>query len=116
MAKQKTRQRTKQKMTWGTIAFAAIFLLAIAGVYYPSTLTVLLLALAGAIVAITNITIKEEQQFLIAVTALNLVILMWALTLLSGALKEFLLNLFVGFSTAGFIVATAAVIRITSTK
>jgi hypothetical protein len=117
----RTKKRVKdQPITVGTLAFIAIFLLAYIGLFAEAemnTLILLLLAVSGAIVAITNITIKEEINFLISVTALNVILLSWHQLLgLTSAMKVFLTNLAVAFGTAGIIIALAVIIKLCSRR
>ncbi len=114
---QQKPQAKKSSITLGTIAFILIFLLAYAGLFTASESThaiiLLLLAILGAVVAIFNITLIEEANFLIALTALNVIFLVWHQVLnLSGMAKLFLLHLTVAFGTAGFIIAFAMIIQL----
>lgn len=109
----------KQKLSLGTIAFLAIFVIAYLMAAYPITdiSAILLLAILGAVVGIFNITGKEEMNFLIAITALNVIIVTWISTVsMVVMLKDFLSYLAVGFGVAGLIIALAVVIRLGSTK
>ncbi len=117
-AKNVKKQPSTGTITVGTIAFVAIFLLAYAGIYASQemqTLIVLLLAILGVIVAIFNITLKEETNFLIAVTALNVILISWYTLLgLPGIAKAFLTNLAVAFGAAGLVIALAVIIQLGS--
>ncbi len=114
---QRKSEANKSNITLGTIAFILIFLLAYAGLFTVSESThaviLLLLAILGAVVAIFNITLIEEANFLIALTALNVIFLVWHQMLkLSPLAKLFLLHLTVAFGTAGFIIAFAMIIQL----
>ena len=117
-AKNVKKQPSTGTITVGTIAFVAIFLLAYAGIYASQemqTLIALLLAILGVIVAIFNITLKEETNFLIAVTALNVILISWYTLLgLPGIAKAFLTNLAVAFGAAGLVIALAVIIQLGS--
>jgi len=117
-AKNVKKQPSTGTITVGTIAFVAIFLLAYAGIYASQemqTLVALLLAILGVIVAIFNITLKEETNFLIAVTALNVILISWYMLLgLPGIAKAFLTNLAVAFGAAGLVIALAVIIQLGS--
>lgn len=120
MAKQRSR------LTLGTVGLAGVFLMAYL-LTFPNfqgdvSLT-LILALAGAAIAIFNIRIKEQQSFLRAITALNVIIIswliasqMWEASTALQASNVFLANLAVGFGVAGFIVAMAEVIQLGAKK
>jgi len=115
-------KKTRSRLTLGTIVFLLAYLLTFPDFQGDITLT-LVLALAGATIAIFNIQIKEQQPFLIAITALNIIIIswlvasqMWEVSHRLEVLNVFLANLAVGFGVAGFIVAMAEVIQLGAKK
>ena len=113
------KQRKEQSdVTIGTIAFVAIFLLAYAALYAEAsvhTAIILLLAILGIIVAIFNIRLQEEINFLVAVTALNVILVSWHQLLgLPEMAKAFLTNLAVAFGAAGLVIALAVIIQLGS--
>ncbi len=123
MAKKVSRRVTKRQkkdsgITVGTIAFVAIFLLAYAGLYAEASLhtaIILILAILGVIVAVLNVAVKEEINFLIAVTSLNVILVSWYMLLgLPEIAKTFLTNLAVAFGTAGLVIALAVIIQLGS--
>ncbi len=124
MARKTVRKTKKQKVkeqsfTVGTIAFVAIFLLAYAALYAETmthTAIILLLAILGIIVAIFNVTVRQETDFLIAVTALNVILISWYQLLgdLPVMAKTFLTNLAVAFGAAGLVIALALIIQLGS--
>ena len=76
----------------------------------------LILGIAGAIVAIINIQVREEISFLIATTSLLVIIITFlAVPSLSGIgsmIEDFLTNLAVGFGVAGFVVAIGLITKL----
>ncbi|HIQ49953.1 MAG TPA: hypothetical protein EYH56_02030 [Nanoarchaeota archaeon] len=117
-AKKTTTTETLSNFTVGTVAFVAIFLLAYAALYTEApmqTAIILLLAILGVIVAIFNITTQQEINFLIAVTALNVILISWHQLLgLPEMAKTFLTNLAIAFGAAGLVIALAVIIRLGS--
>lgn len=113
----KTREE-RSNFTVGTVAFVIIFLLAYASLYVEAsmqTAIILLLAILGVIVAIFNVTIKEEISFLVSVTALNVILISWHQLLgLPEMAKAFLTNLAVAFGAAGLVIALAVIIQLCS--
>ncbi len=123
MAKKGARRNAKKcdektSCTVGTVAFVAIFLLAYIALYLQAgaqTAALLTLAILGIIVAIFNVTMREETNFLIAITALNVILLTWHELLgLPEMAKTFLTNLAVAFGAAGLVIALAVVIQLGS--
>ncbi len=116
--KRSSVSQTQTTFTVGTVAFIAIFLLAYAGLYLePSmqTAVVLLLAIFGVIVAIFNVTAQQEINFLVSVTALNVILISWHQLLgLPEMAKMFLTNLAVAFGAAGLVIALAVIIQLGS--
>lgn len=104
----------------GTAFFLILLLIAIVGAlptvsnYYQ--IMWLILGIAGAIVAILNIQVREEVSFLIATTSLLVIIIAFlAVPSLSGIgliIKDFLTNLAVGFGVAGFVVAVGLIAKL----
>jgi len=121
--------KNKSKYTMGTFWFLLIIIVSIVGSVMPSDVTIfwLILGICGAIVAITNIRIKEEISFLIGTSALLIIIIslftlipivlpqLFILDMLTGQLTilgVFLVNLAVAFSVAGFIVALGLLVKL----
>ena len=104
------------KTNQGTIWFLAILVLSALGAVYPaySVELAMIIAICGAIVAILNITKVEESGYLLASTALVVIITAWALLgiLAHEMLALFLGNLVIGFGVAGFILALATIAKI----
>lgn len=109
------------KIELGTGFFLAILLIsAVAAWADPEmvyiTITLLVLAICGAIVAILNIRISEERDFLIGVTALILVL--FAMNSIAGILglpteiRLCIINLLAGFGASGFIVALSHIAKV----
>ena len=100
------------------MAFIGIFLLAYAAIYAGATMQtaiILLLAIFGVIVAIFNITAQQEINFLISVTALNVILISWHQLLgLPELAKTFLTNLAIAFGAAGLVIALAVIIQLGS--
>lgn len=102
-----------------SVFFVGIIVISIIGVIVPinSGIMWLILAICGAIVAIQNIQIKEENSFLIGTAALVIVLTAFLLVPQFGAMSEspigtLFANLIVGFGTAGFIVALGLISRL----
>jgi hypothetical protein len=113
----KTRRAKKKpfKANQGTIWFLAILVVSAFAAVYPidPTVIMLLLGIFGAIVALLNITAKEELNYLVGVTALVVLILAWrASILLPSMLDSFLHYLTVGFGVAGFVLALALLAKL----
>ena len=77
----------------------------------------LLIGIFGAVVAIQNIQIKEENSFLIATSALIIVLTAFLLIPGLGAITNYpidvlFINLIVGFGIAAFIVAFGLMSRL----
>lgn len=125
MARKRARPSRKSEVseaqsnfTVGTVAFVAIFFLAYAALYVETTMhtaIILLLAIFGVIVAIFNITAQQEINFLVSVTALNVILVSWHQLLgLPETAKTFLTNLAVAFGAAGLVIALAVIIQLGS--
>jgi len=109
----------KMKYDLATIFFLGIIIVSIIGAALPIIKGIiwLILGVCGAIVAIQNIQIKEENSFLIGTIALVAVLTAFLLIpelryALSSPVGTFLLNLIVGFGIAGFIVALGLIARL----
>jgi hypothetical protein len=109
----------KNRFDLATIFFVGIIVIAIIGATLPINTGIiwLMLGICGAIVAVQNIQIKEENSFLIATTAL--VIILTAFLLIPdfgftfySPIGTLFVNLIVGFGVAGFIVALGLVSRL----
>ena len=109
----------KAKFDLATIFFVGIVVIAIIGAVLPINRGIiwLLLGICGAIVAIQNIQIKEENSFLIATS--TLIIILTAILLIPGLssivnypIDVLFVNLIVGFGVAGFIVAFGLMSRL----
>lgn len=109
----------KSKYDLATIFFVGIIVFSAIGALAPATTGIiwLVIAICGAMVAIENIRISEENSFLIGVIAL--VTILSALLIipefryaLSSNISVFFFNLIVGFGVAGFIVALGVVSRL----
>jgi|YNPNPStandDraft_1061719.scaffolds.fasta_scaffold243118_1 hypothetical protein len=109
---------TQFQATLGTAWFVALIILAIVGAIapgqVPKEILYLILGVCGAMIAIDNIRIDEESSFLIAVTGLIIICISWfsAIPTMNEMLKDFLLNLCIGFGVAGFIVAVSAIYKL----
>ena len=112
--------KKKKPFNQGTIWFLVILLVsAFAAVYpiEPAYYTYLILAIAGALVAITNIQIKEERDYLLGIIGLIVTIMGLSLvTIQSPMLFNFLNNLIVGFGVAGFVIAISIISKVGLTK
>ncbi len=121
MAKKKRTVKVNQ----GTIWLLVIIIISIIGalpqvavgmnVYY----IYLILGLGGAVIAILNIKKNEEVNFLIAITALIVVVMLALPSILNEVqststlmLIRFLVNLVTAFGVAGFIVSLGKIIKI----
>lgn len=107
----------------GTAWFLAILVISILAAFFtatiPENILYLILGICGAMVAAYNITLKEENQFLIASTALVLISSIFVsgmAAVIPDVLGEFLLNLIIGIGIAGFIVAISLVFKIAIDK
>ena len=113
--------KKKFKLELGTGFFLAILLIsAVAACADPEMLyistTMLVLGICGAIVAMLNIRVSEERDFLIGVTAL--IIVLFAMNSIAGLValptevRIFIINLMMGFGIAGFIVALSLIAKV----
>ena len=113
-------KKKKIKPNMGTAWFLAIILIAILAAYFSTAIEqyilYLILAICGAMVAAYNITIKEENQFLLATAALIIVSNAFMLMSIDSIIKEFLSNLVVGIGVAGFIVAISLIFKLSIDK
>ncbi|MBN2202939.1 MAG: hypothetical protein JW700_02035 [Candidatus Aenigmarchaeota archaeon] len=108
----------KKKYTAGTFWFLAIFVVSILGTFLPNTTIIwLILGISGAIVAYENIQRKEETSFLIAISSMIIIIVMFlSFPSFCGyeipIANDFLLNLGVAFGVAGFVVSLGLITRV----
>ncbi|MEM5772476.1 MAG: hypothetical protein QXO19_03300 [Candidatus Aenigmatarchaeota archaeon] len=104
--------------TLGTAWFVALIIIAIIAAVAPGTapkeIVYLILGICGAMIAIDNIRIDEEQSFLIAVTGLIIITISWLIAMpqMNEILKSLLINLDIGFGVAAFIVALSEIYRL----
>ncbi len=119
------KKRMSIRVNAGTAWFLAILLIAaIAAVMQGAVsenIIWLVLAICGAMVAVYNIRLDEENSFLVSIAALFIVLISWSLTGIFGQLQNemlfnFLINLMVGLGVAGFIVAIASIFKIAIEK
>ncbi|MCD6476706.1 MAG: hypothetical protein J7K26_00880 [Candidatus Aenigmarchaeota archaeon] len=114
------RKKQSIKPNMGTAWFLAILVIAILAAFFPTNIStnilLLILAICGAMVAAYNITIQEENQFLISTTALIIISMAFMTMNIPDILKEFLSNLVVGIGVAGFIVAISLVFKLAIQK
>ena len=113
--------KKKFKLELGTGFFLAILLISAVAAWmdpemlYIST-TMLVLGICGAIVAMLNIRVSEERDFLIGTTAL--IIVLFAMNSIAGLValptevRIFIINLMMGFGIAGFIVALSLIAKV----
>ena len=112
------KAKKKNKYTAGTFWFLAIFVISVLGVFIPNTTIVwLVLGISGAIVAYENIQRKEEVSYLVGISSMIIITLMFLLfPVFTGKevplLSDFLLNLGVAFGVSGFVVALGLITRL----
>ena len=113
----------KSKYDLATIFFVGIIIFSALGAMAPMTAGIvwLIVAVCGAVVAIQNIRISEENPFLLGVIALITILTAFLIIpefrfSLSSYLGVFFQNLIVGFGVAGFIVAVGVVSRLSLKK
>lgn len=109
----------KSKYDLATIFFVGIIIFSAIGAIAPITSGIiwLIIAVCGAVVAIQNIKISEENSFLIGVIALVTILTAFLIIpefrfALSSQIGVFFFNLLVGFGVAGFIVALGLISRL----
>ena len=109
----------KTKYDLATAFFVGIIIVAIIGAALPINRAIiwLILGICGAIVAIQNIQIKEENSFLIAITALVIILTAFLLIPETGSafyspIGALFVNLIIGFGISGFIVALGLISRL----
>ena len=111
-------RKTAFKLEAGTGWFLAILLISAVGALWNLDMSIiaLVLGICGAAVAILNIRIDEERDFLIGVTALTVVLFAMVsiseIAALASAAKAFFINLLVAFGIAGFIVALSLIAKV----
>jgi len=111
----------KKSFNQGTIWFLAILLVALIAAIMPTIIPAMyvyiILAIAGALVAIVNIKVNEERDYLLGI--IGLIITVMGLSSVAAAndiLIRFLYNLVVGFGVAGFIIAISMISKVSLTK
>jgi hypothetical protein len=109
----------KSRYDLATVFFIGIVIVSIIGVVLPINRGIiwLILGICGAVVAIQNIRLKEENSFLIGTTALLIVITTILIipefnNIAMSFIGSFLANLAIGFGVAGFIVALGLISRL----
>jgi hypothetical protein len=109
----------KAKYDMATAFFMGIIVVSIIGTVLPINTGIiwLILGICGAIVAIQNIQIKEENSFLISTAALVIILTAFLLipefgSISSSVIGTLFVNLIVGFGVAGFIVALGLISRL----
>ncbi len=111
-------QRKHFKLEAGTAWFLAILLISAVTSFweFDVAITALVLGICGAAVAILNIRVDEERDFLIGVTALVVVLFAMIsiadMLTLATELQNFFTNLLIGFGIAGFIVALSLIAKV----
>ncbi|MFZ3077949.1 MAG: hypothetical protein WA139_05810 [Candidatus Aenigmatarchaeota archaeon] len=113
--KAKIQAKPKIRVSFGTLAFAGIFVVAYAAFWMQSyaSETLLLVGLLGMAVAIFNIRKSEEKDFTVAITAFLVAVLVLSFVLgYVSLLSAFLTYLAVGFGVAGMITAFYMIIRL----
>lgn len=110
--------KSKTKYGSGTAWFLAILVISVIGAFVSvsTTLLWLVLGVCGAVVAILNIRVSEEKEYLHGVVALLLITIAFAPILPISELSNFLMNLSVGFGVAGFVIALSHIARISATS
>lgn len=104
--------------TLGTAWFVALIIIAIVAAIAPGAapaeIVYLILGICGAMIAIENIRIEEEQAFLVSISALILIVISWLIAIenLNEIFKSFIMNLVIGFGVAAFIVAISEIYRL----
>ena len=113
-------RKKKQSFNQGTLWFLVILLVSAFAAVYPIDpyyYVYLILAIAGALVAIVNIRIQEERDYLMAIIGLIVTVMGLSLvTVQNQMLFNFLNNLIVGFGVAGFIIAIAMISKVGLTR
>ena len=110
----------KSKFNQGTIWFLAILVISFAAAIYPiepAYYVYIILAIAGALVAIVNIQVKEEKDYLLGI--IGLIVTVMGIAPVAGMnemLYKFLINLVVGFGVAGFIIAVSMISKVSITR
>ncbi len=117
MARQKIRQAAKPRMriSFGTLAFIGMFVVAYAAFWMQSYAAEMLLleGVLGMAMAIFNIKKSEEKDFLIGITGFLVAVLVLSSILgYMSILSTFLTYLAVGFGVAGLITALYMIIRL----
>ena len=107
----------------GDLSLIGIFLLAGIAAFIQPDVSVMgvsavtaLLAICGAVLAITNIRKKEELNYLVAVIGLTVVSTSLFLISMPAQFQVLLANIMVGFGISGFVVALGMIIKIGWTR
>lgn len=121
MPRKTKAKRNRLRIEAGSAWFLAILLIsAVSAIWDPQmayiSWTALVLGICGAIVAMLNIRVDEERDFLIGVTALIIILFaMNSVATLIGMpieVKIFFINLLMAFSISGFIVALSHIAKL----
>jgi len=109
----------KHKYDMATIFFVGIVVISIIGAALPINRGIvwLILGVCGAMVAIQNIQVKEENSFLTSTATLIVILTAFLLIPEFSAISDsvigtFFVNLLIGFGIAGFIVALGLMSRL----
>jgi hypothetical protein len=101
-----------RRMNWGAVSLVGIFVVAAAAAYMPfPPVDYLLLALLGAYMALRNVQVGEETEYITGVVGLVLVDFVLA-ALVPDLLARFLTNLTVGFGAAGMLIALGLLVKL----
>lgn len=106
------------KLEMGTAWFLAILLISAATAFWPIDIgwNALILGICGAVVAMLNIRVDEEKDFLIGTTGLIVVLFalvgIGELAALTAVAKAFFVNLLISFAVAGFVVALSLIAKV----
>ena len=109
----------KSNYDMATVFFVGIIVVSAVGAFVQGLqgLVWLVVGICGAMVAIQNIQIKEENSFLLGTIALVTILTAFLVIpefrfTLSSEIGTFFFNLIVGFGVAGFIVALGLIARL----
>ena len=122
MARKRRRAAKRKNWNWKTFWFLLLLIFAALGsvdlfVNYVSIGVVwLVLGILGAIVALLDVGRREEYSFLLGTIGLMIIIMAFTtipkFTQATGVLGDFLINLGVGFGSAGLVVALSLIARV----
>lgn len=118
----KPRARRRFNLDWKVFWFLLLLILAALGsiqqfVDFISIGVIwLILGILGAIVALLDVRKREEYSFLLGTIGLMIIIMAFTVipkfTEATGILGNFLINLGIGFGSAGLVVALALIARV----